>query len=81
LQLPVVKKQVEAEIGAAHLQQVLLAHETEVAAQFEEEFLQVRHQAALEVALVVNLWQIEKVEQVGVLEEVFGSGIQLCHHW
>ena len=63
-----VKKQVEAEIGAAHLQQVLLAHETEVAAQFGQKLLQIGDQGLLEVVLGMNFRQIEKLQQITVLE-------------
>ena len=68
LKPPMEEKQVQTKILAADLKQVLLTHETEVAAQFEEEFLQIRDQAALETALVMDRRQVEEVEQVGVLE-------------
>jgi len=54
LQVPVVKTAGRGGNPCRPLAAGIARPRTEVAAQFEQEFLQVRHQAALEVALVMD---------------------------
>jgi hypothetical protein len=60
----VVKEQIKQEVLAAHLEAILLPDETEVAAQFEQESLEIPDQTLLEIVLVKGFRKIEKVQKV-----------------
>ena len=79
LQFPVEKKEVEAEILAADLKKVLLAHEAEIAAQLDEEATDIGDERVLEIAFGMAIRQVEKIKEVGVLEDARGGRVNLCH--
>ena len=51
LKRTVVEQRVQPEIPAADLQQVLLAHEAEISAEFEQDFFQLADKSQLQVCL------------------------------
>lgn len=78
LQCAVVEQEVEAEVLAADLQEVLLADEGEVAAQFNEEAFEIGDEGVLEVRFGMGFRQVEKVHEVGVFEDAGSVRVQLC---
>ena len=68
-----VEEKVERVVFTAHFQAHLPPHKGKARAQFEQEFLDVGHQRLFYLGLAARVSGAEKVEQVGVFE-------QLCSH-
>jgi hypothetical protein len=77
----VVEQEVEPEVFAANLQEILLADKCEIPSQFKKEFLEVSEEACLEAGFGVNFRQIEEIEEICVFEDGFGGRVNLCHQW
>jgi hypothetical protein len=60
---------------------LLAAVETEVAAQLNQELLEVLDESAFKVAFGLLRHKIDKLEEVDVLEDRRGLRVQFCHHW
>lgn len=76
LEQVVVENEVNVEMGSFRADAELAPDEGEAPAEFEEEVLQVIDEGRFDVALVSFrvLGQVEKFENVGVLEDTFWSG-------
>ena len=72
VQTSVEEKQVQREVLPTHLHRVFRADVAEVAPQLGQEPAQVLQQAAVQVTLGMQVGQCQKVQQVGVLEVLFG---------
>lgn len=81
IERPIEEEQVDREIASADLQGILASDETEVAAQFDEELLELLDQPALQIRLAVGCRQVEELQQVAVSKHRRGIRIQFCHHW
>ena len=75
LQFAMVEKQIETEIFSAHLQKILFPDEGKVAAQLDEKLPEIGDQSALEVGFGMGFGQVEKIEEVGVLEDPIHCGV------
>ena len=73
LQLTVIEQQIEAEIFAANLQQILLTDKGEIATKFEEEAAKVCSQGSLQIGFRMLIGQVKKVEQISILEQRFSG--------
>ena len=79
VQVAVEEQQVEGEIALSDLHRVLGAHEAKVPTQLDEEVLEPIHEPAMQVVLRVLARQVEELDHVGVLEDIEGPGMRLCH--
>ena len=76
------EQQIECEVATAYLYGIFGADETEVAPEFDEELPESREQAVVQVGLAVGIWQIEKLDKIGVLENAAdGITMSLSHRW
>ena len=71
---PVEEEQVEGEVPPADLERVLAADEAEVAAELDQELLELLDQAALQVGLGVAGRQVEELDEIAVLEDARRRG-------
>ena len=78
LETAVIEQEVEPEVLAANLQEILLADKGEIPSQFKEEFPEVGQKAGLEAGFGVDFRQVEEIEEIGVLEDGLGAGLNLC---
>ena len=74
----VEKQQVERKILLADLQGVFAADEAEITTQFEQKLFEPRQQAALQVAFGIADRQVEKFDQIAVLEDALRVRVSLC---
>ena len=69
----------ELQVAAADLHGELGADEAEIAAQLAQEVPELQQQAAVEVALSMAVWQVEELDEVGVLEDRERLGVIARH--
>lgn len=72
LEVAVVEEEIEFKILIADLYADFLADKSEAVAEFHEKFPQITQQSRLQIGLAVPLRQIQKIEQIAVLEDVGG---------
>ena len=75
------KEEVEREILFADLHGVLGADEAEVPPELGEELTQIEKKGLMKIGFGVAFGQIQKFDDVAVLEHAFRLGMQLVHHW
>ena len=68
------KQQVNVIVVPAHLDALLPAHEGEVAAQFQNESLQLGQDGLFQVFFGEAIFQVQEVQQVGVFQEQRRAG-------
>ncbi len=81
IERPVEEEQVECKISSADLDRVMTADEAEVAAKFDQEVLELLDQTALQVGLGMPWRKVEKLDEVAVLEDGGGVGMQFSQRW
>src|ERR1700722_18539173 len=70
----VKEQQIQSKISASYLHGVFGADETEISAEFDQEFLQLRKEATVQIVFAVFARQIEKFKHVSVFE--YAPGIR-----
>jgi hypothetical protein len=73
------EEQVEGEIASAHLHREFGTDKAEVPSQLQQELFHSVEQATVQVVLGVDLGQSEKLDSVGVLEDVLCPRVHLVH--
>ena len=76
VECPIEKQQVDFKVPSTDLNSVVAADETEVAAKFDQELLQLFEQGALQVGLGVPRGQVEEFKKVAVFENRWSIGMQ-----
>jgi hypothetical protein len=71
----VKKEQVDLKISPAHLYWIMAADETEVTAKFDQEVFKLGNQPVVQIGLGMGLGKVEKLDQVAVLEDGCGIGV------
>ena len=74
IERPVEEEQVECKVPPADLDRVMAADVAEVAAEFDQELLELLDQAALQVGLGMPRRKVEELDEVAVLEDGGGVG-------
>lgn len=73
----VEKEEVDGEIAPANLHRIFRADKTEVTAQFAKEIFQPGDEAKMKLCLGMRGGQLEKLDDVGILEYLGGFGMGL----
>jgi hypothetical protein len=71
----VEEQKVKEEVPATNLQRVLAADIAEVAAKLDQKLLQFLHQSTMQVGFGVSRRKVEKINEIGILEDRRGVGM------
>jgi hypothetical protein len=71
----VEEQKVKEEVPTTNLQRVLAADIAEVAAKLDQKLLQFLHQSTMQVGFGVSRWKVEKIDEIGILEDRRGVGM------
>ena len=78
IQRPIEEEQIQGEVPAADLEQVLAADEAEVSSQLDEELFEILNQSPFQVLLPIGPGQVEEFDQVAIFEDRPCPRMQFC---
>jgi hypothetical protein len=72
------EKQIQREISPANLDRVLAAEVAEIAAELDQELLELLDQSLLQVDFGMRGWQVEELNEMRIFEDRCGVWMQIC---
>ena len=77
----VKEKEVDFKVFPANLNWIMAAYKTEISPQLNVKMLELFEKGVVQVAFGMVRRQVQELEEVGVLEDGFGTGVQFSHRW